>query len=122
MLFCEQEIEEITEGADKQLKIQVGLAEIVEKWEAEAFVFNEWKGRGINVLKGTGTIVEELEEAQMNLQTMLSMRHVAPFREEAQSELQTLSDTSDTLERWCGAADVCRYAFDSSLLQAADRE
>lgn len=37
----------------------------MEKWEAETFVFNEWKGRGINVLKGTGTIVEELEEAQV---------------------------------------------------------
>lgn len=93
-------IEEITEGADKQLKIQVGLSEITEKWGAESFVFNEWKGRGISVLKGTGSIVEELEEAQMNLQTMLSMRHVTPFREEAQNELQVLSDTSDTLERW----------------------
>lgn len=47
------------------MKIQVGLAEIMEKWTAESFVFNEWKGRGINVLKGTGTIVEELEEAQV---------------------------------------------------------
>lgn len=37
----------------------------MEKWAAESFVFNEWKGRGINVLKGTGTIVEELEEAQV---------------------------------------------------------
>lgn len=36
----------------------------------------------------------------MNLQTMLSMRHVAPFLEEAQNELQVLSDTSDILERW----------------------
>lgn len=36
----------------------------------------------------------------MNIQTMLSMRHVAPFREEAQNELQILSDTSDILERW----------------------
>lgn len=62
---AEQYIEEITEGADKQLKIEVGLAEIMEKWAAEAFVFNEWKGRGINVLKSTGTIVEELEEAQV---------------------------------------------------------
>lgn len=61
----EQYIEEITEGADKQLKIEVGLAEITEKWGAESFVFSEWKGRGINVLKGTGTIVEELEEAQV---------------------------------------------------------
>ncbi|CAM9354308.1 unnamed protein product, partial [Ectocarpus sp. 12 AP-2014] len=100
MVDKKEYIEEITEGADKQLKIEVGLAEITEKWGAESFVFSEWKGRGINVLKGTGTIVEELEEAQMNLQTMLSMRHVTPFREEAQNELQVLSDTSDTLERW----------------------
>lgn len=62
-----QYIEEITEGADKQLKIEVGLAEIMEKWTAESFVFSEWKGRGINVLKSTGTIVEELEEAQVCL-------------------------------------------------------
>lgn len=61
----QQYIEEITEGADKQLKIELGLAEIMEKWAAEAFVFSEWKGRGINVLKSTGTIVEELEEAQV---------------------------------------------------------
>ncbi|CAM9244386.1 unnamed protein product [Chrysoparadoxa australica] len=95
-----EEIEEITDGADKQLKIQIGLQEIIDKWSAEAFVFTEWKGRGINCLKGTGGIMEELEEAQMNLQTMLSMRHVTPFREEAQEELTLLSETSDTLERW----------------------
>lgn len=63
--LAQQYIEEITEGADKQLKIEVGLAEITEKWAAESFVFSEWKGRGINVLKSTGTIVEELEEAQV---------------------------------------------------------
>ena len=43
----------------------MGLAEIMEKWAAETFVFSEWKGRGINVLKSTGSIVEELEEAQV---------------------------------------------------------
>jgi len=41
-----------------------------------------------------------LEEAQMNLQGMLTMRHVTPFRERAQEQLQLLSETSDTLERW----------------------
>lgn len=38
----------------------------MEKWSGESFVFSEWKGRGINVLKGTGLIVEELEEAQVD--------------------------------------------------------
>ena len=71
LVSATQYIEEITEGADKQLKIELGLAEITEKWAAEAFIFSEWKGRGINVLKSTGTIVEELEEAQVCLPSCL---------------------------------------------------
>ena len=51
-------------------------------------------------LQGTGLLMEELEEAQMNMQTMLTMRHVAPFREEATEMLASLSDASEQLERW----------------------
>lgn len=94
------EIEEITDGADKQLKIEIQLGEISQRWETEEFQFNDWKGRNVPILKAVVPIVEELEETQMNLQTMLSMRHVAPFREVAQQKLEQLSDTSETLERW----------------------
>ncbi|OQS07437.1 dynein heavy chain [Thraustotheca clavata] len=94
------EIEEITDGADKQLKIEIALGEINERWDAEEFQFNDWKNRNVPVLKGVVPVVEALEEAQMNLQTMLSMRHVLPFKEVAQQKLEQLSDTSETLERW----------------------
>lgn len=94
------DIEEITDGADKQLKIENQLEEITTRWDEEEFQFQDWKGRNVSVLKGVVPVVEELEETQMNLQTMLSMRHVAPFREQAQAKLGQLSDTSDTLERW----------------------
>ncbi|RHY37518.1 hypothetical protein DYB25_000117 [Aphanomyces astaci] len=94
------EIEEITDGADKQLKIEIALAEIEQHWSTEEFQFNDWKNRAVPVLKGVVPVVEELEETQMNLQTMLSMRHVLPFKEVAQQKLETLSDTSETLERW----------------------
>jgi dynein heavy chain len=96
----QEEIEEVTDGADKQLKIEKGLQEIDEIWTNQAFAFREWKGRNIQILLGTVGIMEELEETQMNLQAFLTMRHVAPFRERAQELLQTLSDSSDTLERW----------------------
>ena len=36
----------------------------------------------------------------MNMQTLLSMRHVGPFREPVQEQLTALSDTADTLELW----------------------
>ncbi|KAF1317985.1 Dynein heavy chain, partial [Globisporangium splendens] len=94
------EIEEITDGADKQLKIEVQLGEISQRWETEEFQFQDWKSRNVPILKAVVPIVEELEETQMNLQTMLSMRHVAPFRDVAQQKLEQLSDTSETLERW----------------------
>ena len=94
-----EEIEEITDGADKQLAIEQKLGVIRERWSIERFEFKDWKGR-VQCLKGTPAIVEELEEAQMALQTMLTMRHVAPFRDQTQAKLAQLSDTSDTLERW----------------------
>eukprot|EP01138_Halocafeteria_seosinensis_P007479 gb/GECG01007645.1/.p1 GENE.gb/GECG01007645.1/~~gb/GECG01007645.1/.p1 ORF type:complete len:3314 (+),score=514.53 gb/GECG01007645.1/:1-9942(+) len=94
------EIEEICDAADKQLDIEQKLKEIKEKWEQEPLVFGEWKTRGVPILQRVPLIVEDLEEAQMNLQTMLTMRHVTPFKEEAQEQLKLLSDTSDTLELW----------------------
>jgi dynein heavy chain len=45
-------------------------------------------------------VIEELEEAQLQIQTLLSIRHVAPFRGDVQRFLTQLSDTSDTLEMW----------------------
>ncbi|KAH8056491.1 dynein light chain binding protein [Aureococcus anophagefferens] len=91
---------EITDGADKQLKIENDLKEIDGIWQVREFSFKDWKTRAVPTLQGTGLLMEELEEAQMALQTMLTMRHVAPFREETQEQLAALSDASDTLERW----------------------
>ena len=94
------DILEVTEGADKQMSIEQKIAEIRDRWAAEQFFFGEWQGRGVPILRGVGPIIEELEEAQMQCQTMLTMRHVAPFAKEVQGKLTQLSDTSDTLERW----------------------
>ena len=52
------------------------------------------------MLRGFAGIIEDLEDAQLQLQTMLSMRHVVPFKEEVQAKLSQLSDTADTLELW----------------------
>eukprot|EP00941_MAST-03F_sp_MAST-3F-sp1_P001388 g1388.t1 len=94
------DIEDITESADKQMAIENKLNEIKERWQIEEFSFTVWKDRPVPILTGVVPIMEELEEAQMNLQTMLTMRHVAPFREEAQAKLTQLSETTDNLERW----------------------
>ena len=85
---------------DANLVGQIKLLEIAEKWANEEFRFFEWKGRGLQILQGTTVTIEQLEEDQMNLQTMLTMRHVTPFKPQAVELLKTLSDTSETLELW----------------------
>lgn len=100
LLDMRESIIEITDGADKQLKIEQQLSEIKGIWDRKEFLLQGWKDRGINVLKATPLIMEELEESQMNLQTMLTMRHVAPFKALAQELLGSLCETSDTLELW----------------------
>ena len=100
LVSAKEEIEEITDGADKQLKIENQLSEMSTQWKSREFQFVEWKERGVFILKATPMVMEELEEAQMNLQTVLTMRHVAPFRNDAQELLGSLSETSDTLESW----------------------
>ena len=100
LISYESALEEVTDGADKQLKIEHQLIAISSHWLDKEFALQVWKERGIFVLKGTSLIMEELEESQMNLQTMMTVRHVAPFRIEAQNRLTRLSETSETLERW----------------------
>ena len=95
-----EDIEEVADGADKQLKIHQIMVEIQNDWAARAFAFGQWKDRGVHIIKGHGAVMEELEEAQMNLQTMITQRHSVPFREELQELLSKLSETSDVLERW----------------------
>ena len=94
------EVEEICDGADKQLQIETKMNETKDFWATAVFEFVMWKTRDVPVLKAFGVVIEELEEAQLLLQTLLSVRHVAPFREDVQKFLTMLSDTADTLELW----------------------
>lgn len=100
ILTIKEEVEEICDGADKQLQIEKKLTDLKDHWATAMFEFSLWKNRDVPVLKAFGYVIEELEEAQLQLQTLLSVRHVAPFREEVQRFLTQLSDTADILEMW----------------------
>ena len=95
-----EEVEEICDGADKQLAIEKKMVDMREQWIGATFEFTMWRTREIPVLKAFGFVIEMLEEAQLQLQTLLSVRHVAPFRDDVQKFLTLLSETADTLEMW----------------------
>ena len=113
LISAREEIEEITEGADKQLKLEEQLDEIQRYWIEQRFELQEWKSRGIYILRATPKIAEELEETIMNLQTILSNRHIGPFEKKAIDQKKLLWETSDTLEKlvkvqnlWCALESV----------------
>lgn len=74
LLSYQEDIIDVTESADKQLKIEQALEEIRVYWETAEFEFNTWgKSRDIPcVLNGlvVQTITERLEEDQMTLTTL----------------------------------------------------
>jgi dynein heavy chain len=45
MIAFKEEIEEICDGADKQLQIERRLHELKEHWSIAAFEFSIWKNR-----------------------------------------------------------------------------
>ncbi|CEO98004.1 hypothetical protein PBRA_006118 [Plasmodiophora brassicae] len=102
LLQFREDIEEVCDGADKQLGIEKKLKETDVLWGTMKFEFGPWKERGDVILAGSkvNAIIEQLEESQSALGQMLTMRHVKPFEEEASGWLKKLSDVNDVLESW----------------------
>ena len=98
-MFREQ-VEEICEGADKQLGIETKLNGSERRGLIRRSTFGKWKGRDCPILQAFGQIIDDLEEAQMNMQTLLSMRHVGPFREPVQEQLTASVTRRTRLELW----------------------
>ena len=56
------DIEEVADGAEKELAIETKLSEMEDKWKNERFRFVEWRGRGVPILVGIPVVLEDLEE------------------------------------------------------------
>lgn len=103
ILRIKEDIEEITESADKQLKLEDALRnDIKAYWEEAELVVNSWSGVDQPCILGAGIvdIQEKLEEHQMNLNQMNAQRYVTPFKGEVMEQIALLSEVQDILERW----------------------
>ena len=102
LLEHREDIEEIADGAVKQLGIEKKIHDIEHFWNQQEFELAGWSGQEDVILMGAcvAEVMEQLEESQAALMQMLTMRHVAPFREHADGWLTKLSDVNETLEGW----------------------
>jgi dynein heavy chain len=103
LLQFREEIEEITESADKQLKLEKTLKEeIIEYWETAELQIKTWKGVDAPCTLG-GNILdlqEKLEEHLNNLNQMNAMKYVTPFKTEVLDRISILSEVADQIEKW----------------------
>lgn len=103
LLQFQDEIEDITDSADKQLKLEIQLREDVDfYWKDAELEIKSWKGVDTPCVLGGNIqdIQEKLEEHIMALNQMAAMRYVTPFRTEVTEKLTLFGDVADVIERW----------------------
>ena len=102
LLNWKEDVEEIIESADKQLKIEDQLTEIKAKWDNEIFDFDTYRNREYFCRLGAKVteIQEGLDDAQAALTTMNAMKHVTPFKAEVMTYLNNFSEVSEIIDSW----------------------
>jgi len=93
-----ESIEEISDQAMKEEKMEVTLAKLAEFWEAVVFVEEDYKqGSDIKLLRMAEEDFEALENDQLVVQGMASSRFVQTFFDQIMSWKQALANVSDVM-------------------------
>jgi len=102
LLAHKDDIEDITDSADKQLKLEKTLnGEIAAFWEEAELEVKPYKGVEACMLGGNiQDIQEKLEEHIMALNQMNAMRYVTPFKTIVVEKITSLAETADIIEKW----------------------
>jgi dynein heavy chain len=111
LLSYAEEIEELTESAQKEEKVELKLKAIANEWNEMKLTFSEYKNRGLAILDSTATadLVERLEDSQMVLGSMATNRYSAPFKKDVHTWQAKLSAVSETLELWMIIQNMWTY-------------
>ena len=96
-----QDVQEVVEVANKELKIEQKLRTIEDKWNSFSLEFVQYKDMEMKVLTAPDEVVETLEDHMLQLQTMMGMgKFVEYFRSKVQHWQDTLSTVETTLMQW----------------------
>ena len=103
LLKFKDDIDDISERADKELKLEKSLNnDVIAFWEDAELEIKMWKGIDSPCILGGNIldIQEKLEEHMMLLNQFNAVRHVKPFKPLVVEKMTLISDVSDTVERW----------------------
>jgi len=102
LLEHQEDLEDLTNGASKEAAIEKKLEAIKVEWTAAELVFTAYRARGDVALSvpDTADLLERLEETTMNLQSMITNRYSAPFREDVMAWNAKISDVLEAIIKW----------------------
>lgn len=103
-----REIEEICISAKKEQELETKMRSIEEEWNEQVLNFTSYKDYGEICLDRSYTeqLLEQLEDAQEILATMLTSKYVTPLRNEVASWSEKLKTICEVLELWVEAQDL----------------
>jgi dynein heavy chain len=88
----------LVESAQKEDKIENKLKDIIKSWDKMKFEFEMHKDTPI--LTETSDIVELVEQHGMDIQTMLSSKDVAEFRETVEKWSHYMKTLEIVIDKW----------------------
>ena len=103
LLGFKEDVEDIADSADKQLKLEIALRDDISKyWEDAELEIKTWKGVDSPCTLGGNIqdIQDKLEEHIMALNQMNAMRYVTPFKSEVVEKITLIADVTDIIEKW----------------------
>ncbi|XP_041355189.1 dynein gamma chain, flagellar outer arm-like isoform X3 [Gigantopelta aegis] len=114
------EMEEICRGASRELELEIKMRMTEEEWTEQVLNFEHYKKRGPMFLDKAFTerLLEQLDDAQALLASMLTSRYIGPLRDEAASWAEKLKEVAEVLELWLEVQDLWQYleaVFSNSL-------
>ncbi|XP_063077561.1 dynein axonemal heavy chain 9-like [Engraulis encrasicolus] len=96
----EDEVRGIVDRAVKEMAMEKVLTELDSTWTGLAFAYEPHPRTAVPLVKSDEELIETLEDNQVQLQNMLSSKHIAHFLEEVSSWQRRLSTADAVISIW----------------------
>nr|P39057.1 RecName: Full=Dynein beta chain, ciliary [Heliocidaris crassispina]BAA00827.1 dynein beta-heavy chain [Heliocidaris crassispina] len=96
----EDEVRNIVDKAVKEMGMEKVLKELNTTWSSMDFDYEPHSRTGISLLKSNEELIETLEDNQVQLQNLMTSKHIAHFLEEVSGWQKKLSTTDSVITIW----------------------
>ncbi|XP_072167681.1 dynein beta chain, ciliary [Diadema setosum] len=96
----EDEVRNIVDKAVKEMGMEKVLKELNTTWSAMEFDYEKHSRTSIMLLRSNEELIETLEDNQVQLQNLMTSKHIAHFLEEVSGWQKKLSTTDSVISIW----------------------